>query len=120
MAKPNENPATQPAIAPDEVRRTAELARLYLSPAELVRTTAELARILEYAGALQSVDVSGVEPTVHAVPLDSPLRDDAVGAQSDLEGALAAAPASQDRYFVVPAIFETHDTDAADDAGEGG
>lgn len=117
MAKPNENPATQPAIAPDEVRRTAELARLYLSPDELVRTTAELARILEYAGALQSVDVRGVEPTVHAVPLDSPLRDDTVGSHSDLEAALAAAPASQDRYFVVPAIFETGD---ADDTSEGG
>lgn len=117
MAKANENSATQRSIAPDEVRRTAELARLYLSPDELTRTSSELTRILEYAGVLQTVDVDGVEPTLHAVPLDSPLREDALGPPGDLPAALAAAPASQDRYFVVPAIFESAD---ADDASEGG
>ena len=116
MAQANENASTQPAIALDEVRRTAELARLDLTPDELLRTTAELARILDYASVLQAVDVAGVEPTVHAVPLDSPLRADAVAGHSDLEAALAAAPARQDRYFVVPAIFEAGD---GDDASEG-
>ena len=44
--KANENASTQPAIALDEVRRTAELARLNLTPTSSLRTTAELARIL--------------------------------------------------------------------------
>lgn len=119
MAKANENATTQSAIAPEEVRRTAELARLYLTPDELVRTTEELARILDYAAVLQAAEVGGVEPTVHAVPLDSPLRDDVVGPAVDLAVALASAPASQDRYFVVPAIFEEGETGSGETEREG-
>ena len=109
MARSDEKSAAQFAIAPDEVRTTAELARLYLSPDEVDRTAGELSRILEYAAALKQVDVEGIEPTVHAVPQDSPLREDVVGPQDDLVSALRNAPLSQDRYFVVPAIFETGD-----------
>ena len=109
MARSIENSAAQLAIAPDEVRTTAELARLYLSPDEVERTASELSRILEYAATLKRVDVTGVEPTVHAVPQDSPLRDDVVGPHDDLATALRGAPLSQDRDFVVPAIFETGD-----------
>jgi aspartyl-tRNA(Asn)/glutamyl-tRNA(Gln) amidotransferase subunit C len=109
MARSDENSAPQFTIAPDEVRTTAELARLYLEPEEVARTAGELSRILEYAAKLRQVDVEGVEPTVHAVPQDSPLREDTVCPQDDLAAALGNAPLSQDRYFVVPAIFEHGD-----------
>jgi len=109
MARSDENSAAQFTIAPDDVRTTAELARLYLRPDELDRTASELSRILEYAATLKQVPVDGVEPTVHAVPQVSPLRADAVGAHDDLTAALRSAPLSQDRFFVVPAIFEHGD-----------
>lgn len=109
MARSDENPTAQFSIAPDEVRVTAELARLYLRPDEISRTADELSRVLEYAAKLRQVDVQGIEPTVHAVPLDCPLRDDAVGPHIPLTEALQQAPLGQDRFFVVPAIFETGD-----------
>ena len=85
------------------------LRSLYLRPEELDRTAAELSRILQYAATLKQVAVDGVEPTVHAVPQVSPLRADAVGPHDDLTAALRNAPLSQDRFFVVPAIFEHGD-----------
>ena len=109
MARSDENSAAQFTIAPDDVRTTAELARLHLRPEELDRTAAELSRILQYAATLKQVAVDGVEPTVHAVPQVSPLRADAVGPHDDLTAALRNAPLSQDRFFVVPAIFEHGD-----------
>lgn len=98
-------------ITPDEVRTTAAMARLALTPAEQDRLADELSRILDYAAQLQEVDVSGVPPTTHAVPLPCPLRPDRIGPHLPTAEALAAAPAQEDGFFAVPAVFS---------AGKGG
>jgi aspartyl-tRNA(Asn)/glutamyl-tRNA(Gln) amidotransferase subunit C len=94
-------------ITPDEVRTTALLARLELSDEELAKMAHDLDAILGYMETLASVDVSGVEPTTHAVPLDCPLRADELGPQLELELALADAPRHHDGLFEVPKIIET-------------
>jgi aspartyl-tRNA(Asn)/glutamyl-tRNA(Gln) amidotransferase subunit C len=93
-------------ITPEEVRATALLARLELSDEELPRLTRELDAILGYMDELARVDVTGVEPTTHAVPLDLPLREDALGPHLDVEAALGDAPRRQDGLFEVPKIIE--------------
>jgi aspartyl-tRNA(Asn)/glutamyl-tRNA(Gln) amidotransferase subunit C len=82
------------------------LARLELSDDELERLTRELDAILGYMALLDRLDVSGVEPTTHAVPLDLPLRDDALGTQLDVEAALGDAPRREGPFFEVPKIIE--------------
>ena len=59
-------------ISLDEVRETALLARLDLQPAELERLQGEHDAILGYMETLSKLDVTGVEPTTHAVPMDAP------------------------------------------------
>jgi aspartyl-tRNA(Asn)/glutamyl-tRNA(Gln) amidotransferase subunit C len=96
-------------ISADEVRETAMLARLELTDAELQRLTRELDAILGYMDLLAKLDVSNVEPTTHAVPLDLPLRDDALEALEPhlpLDAALADAPRRHDGLFEVPKIIE--------------
>jgi aspartyl-tRNA(Asn)/glutamyl-tRNA(Gln) amidotransferase subunit C len=93
-------------ISAEEVRETALLARLELSDEELGRLTRELDAILGYMEQLAGLDVSGVEPTTHAVPLDCPLRADELGPQLDVEQALGDAPRRDGSFFEVPKIIE--------------
>jgi aspartyl-tRNA(Asn)/glutamyl-tRNA(Gln) amidotransferase subunit C len=93
-------------ITADEVRETALLARLELSPEEAAHLQRELDAILGYMDKLAALDVSGVEPTTHAVPLDCPLEKDAPGPQLPVADALAAAPRTEGELFVVPKVIE--------------
>jgi aspartyl-tRNA(Asn)/glutamyl-tRNA(Gln) amidotransferase subunit C len=96
-------------ITADEVRETAALARLELTDAEVTRLARELDAILGYMESLAKIDVAGVEPTTHAVPLDLPLRDDVLEAlepQLPVEAALADAPRAHDGFFQVPKVIE--------------
>ncbi|HEY7957328.1 MAG TPA: Asp-tRNA(Asn)/Glu-tRNA(Gln) amidotransferase subunit GatC [Polyangia bacterium] len=96
----------QSRISADEVKKTALLARLELSEAEVAQLCGELDAILGYVQALSTLDVDGIEPTTHAVPLDCPLREDRLGPQLDVEAALADAPRRQGELFEVPKIIE--------------
>lgn len=93
-------------ITPDEVRETAQLARLELSDEELARMTRELDSILGYMQELAAVDTDNVEPTTHAVPVALPLRADELGPMLPVDEALAAAPRRDGPYFEVPKIID--------------
>ncbi|HZS41786.1 MAG TPA: Asp-tRNA(Asn)/Glu-tRNA(Gln) amidotransferase subunit GatC [Polyangia bacterium] len=96
------------AITEDEVRETAQLARLELSDEELHRMTRELDAILGYMQQLADVNVDGVEPTTHAVPLDLPLRADELGPHLEIIQVFRDAPDWRlDGFFRVPKIIET-------------
>ena len=92
-------------ITIEEVRETAELARLQLSDEELHRLARELDAILEYMDRLAAIDVAGVEPMTHAVALDCPLVADEPGAQLPVSAALDGAPARKDDLFSVPRVI---------------
>jgi aspartyl-tRNA(Asn)/glutamyl-tRNA(Gln) amidotransferase subunit C len=94
------------SIDRDDVRRIAELARLELDDARLERTAAELSSILAFVETLQKLDLEGCEPTAFA-PADAPLREDVPnGRRLSNAAALAAAPAAEDGFFLVPPIVE--------------
>jgi aspartyl-tRNA(Asn)/glutamyl-tRNA(Gln) amidotransferase subunit C len=95
-----------PKLTIDEVKETAALARLELSDDELQKMTRELDAVLGYMQQLAGLDVGGVEPTTHAVPLDCPLRADELGVQLLVDEALADAPRRLDDLFEVPKIIE--------------
>ena len=96
-------------ITAEEVRQTALLARLELDDGEVTRLTRELDAILGYMESLAKLDVSQVEPTTHAVPVELTLRDDVLERLEPhlpLNEALADAPRRHDGYFEVPKIIE--------------
>ena len=88
-----------------QIRDTAELARLLVNDAELERLRGELSAILNHAAQLAEVDVTGVPPTTHPIELTCPLRADVVGQHDSLAETLGNAPASEGAFFVVPAVF---------------
>jgi aspartyl-tRNA(Asn)/glutamyl-tRNA(Gln) amidotransferase subunit C len=93
-------------IRREEVERIAELARLEIPEARMERMAAELSAVLDFAGALDKLDLAGKEPVSFA-PADAPLRDDVVnGRRLATEAALAMAPQAEDGFFLVPPIVE--------------
>ncbi|GDX30376.1 glutamyl-tRNA(Gln) amidotransferase subunit C [Actinomycetes bacterium] len=99
----DENPT---AITRAEVEHVAGLARLGLSADEVDRLTHELAGILIHARDMGELDLSGVEPTSHPLPLVNVVRPDEISPSLDRDEVLAAAPAVQDNQFRVPRILE--------------
>jgi aspartyl-tRNA(Asn)/glutamyl-tRNA(Gln) amidotransferase subunit C len=88
------------------IQYVAHLARLSLSPAEEEQFGGQLAGILGYIEKLKQLDVSGVEPTAHAVPLVNVFRPDVARPSLGNEDALRNAPAKANGLFVVPKIVE--------------
>ena len=97
--------AEQELISLDDARHVARLARLWLDDAHLQRLTGQLASILAYVNKLGKVDVSGIEPMAHALPLHNVFRQDVIEASLPLEKVLANAPATDGPFFKVPKIL---------------
>jgi aspartyl-tRNA(Asn)/glutamyl-tRNA(Gln) amidotransferase subunit C len=95
----------QQAIAPEQVRHVAKLARLALNEPQLARFAGQLESILEYVAQIGQVDVANVEPMAHALPLVNVLRDDVAGPGLPLDQVLQNAPESDGPFFKVPKVI---------------
>ena len=62
--------------------------------------------VLKYFEKLNAVDVEGVEPTAHAVPLTNVLREDEPRESLSHEAAMRNAPKTANGLFIVPKIVE--------------
>jgi aspartyl-tRNA(Asn)/glutamyl-tRNA(Gln) amidotransferase subunit C len=89
-----------------DVHYVAHLARIALTPAEEEKFGAQLSQVLGYIEKLNQLDVSGIEPTAHAVPLVNVVRADEVRPSLTNEEALRNAPAKANGLFLVPKIVE--------------
>jgi aspartyl-tRNA(Asn)/glutamyl-tRNA(Gln) amidotransferase subunit C len=101
----NRPPSRTPAIGPADVAHVARLARLELSDEELGQFTGQLASVLEYAAAMSELDVDGLEPMSHPLPLRNVFRADEPDPTLDRDEVLAVAPAAEDHRFRVPKIL---------------
>ena len=95
-----------PRISLKEVEHVARLARHALAPDEKERMRRELDGILAYIDKLRALDVEGVEPTSHAVPMTNVMRDDVPRPSLAREDMLANAPDRHEDFFRVPKIIE--------------
>lgn len=59
-----------------DIRHVADLARLAVSPEEMASLQQDLTTILDYMEHLNEVDISGIEPTAHAMALENVWRED--------------------------------------------
>jgi aspartyl-tRNA(Asn)/glutamyl-tRNA(Gln) amidotransferase subunit C len=89
-----------------DVQYVARLARIALTPAEEEKFGAQLSEVLGYIDKLNKLDVSGIEPTAHAVPMVNVTRADEVRPSLSHDEALRNAPAKANGLFLVPKIVE--------------
>jgi aspartyl-tRNA(Asn)/glutamyl-tRNA(Gln) amidotransferase subunit C len=92
-------------ISTEQVAHVARLARLDLTADELDHYTDQLAAILDHAADIEALDLDGVEPMTHPVPLTNVLREDVEVPCLDRDEVLAAAPAAESGRFKVPPIL---------------
>ncbi len=92
-------------ISIDEVRHVAKLSRLALDEAHLAKLARELETILGYIAKISQVDVTGVEPMAHALPVKNIFRPDVVEPSLPLEKVLENAPESDGPFFKVPKVI---------------
>ncbi len=89
-----------------DVTYVARLARLYLSAEEIAAFQSQLGQILDYVQTIRGVDVTGVEPTAHAIRVQNVFREDTPVGGLPMETILANAPQHADNQFLVPRIVE--------------
>ncbi|MGD0768750.1 MAG: Asp-tRNA(Asn)/Glu-tRNA(Gln) amidotransferase subunit GatC [Tepidisphaeraceae bacterium] len=92
-------------ITLDQVRHVAKLSRLALDEGRLGKFSTQLGSILEYVAKIGEVDVTGVEPMAHALPVHNVFREDVVEPSLPLEKVLQNAPDSDGPFFKVPKII---------------
>lgn len=88
-----------------EVEHVALLARLALSEEEKERFRAQLSSILDYAGRINQLDTTRVEPTYHVLPLQNVSRPDRRGATLPRDEVFQNAPDRDGSFFKVPRIL---------------
>jgi len=89
-----------------DVKYIAHLARLDITDEEAVRFQEQLDHILEHVRKLEEVNVDGVEPMSHAVPVQNVFRKDETRSGLNREEVLSNAPAQHQHQFRVPKIVE--------------
>jgi aspartyl/glutamyl-tRNA(Asn/Gln) amidotransferase C subunit len=94
------------SISMEEVRRTAELARLELDEAELAAFQGELNALLGHFEDIQEVDTEGLDPKPHAVALTSVWAEDEIEEGLSREDALSGAAKTRAGLFIVPTVIE--------------
>jgi len=92
------------ALSDAEVRHVAMLARLALTDEQLETLRGELNSILGHIDTIQQLDLQGIEPMTHAIPLVNQTRPDVVRPCLSRDDALLNAPDAEDGAFKIPRI----------------
>lgn len=92
-------------LTKDDILKLAKLSRLELTDDEVERFQSELSLILDYVEQLDSVDVTGLEPTYQVTQLSSQdsnaTREDVVTSQISHDDLMKNVPESDGRHIKV-------------------
>ena len=95
-----------PASPSFDVRRVAALARIDLTDDEAAHFQKDLDDVLAFIEQLNELDLSGLEPMYHPLPLENVLREDVVTESVDPEALLRNAPANVQGLIRVPQMMD--------------
>ena len=98
--------ATQAHHHSIDVPYLARLARLEVTPEEVEIFSGQLGRILDHVEQMNKLDISGIEPTAHAITDFDVIRADVVTESLPKATQLANAPHSANGLFVVPKVLD--------------
>lgn len=95
-----------------DLRHVAKLARLAVPDEQLHRFGDQLRSILTYVERISEVQVEGVEPMAHPLPISNALREDLAKPGLPLDAVLQNAPQTDGRFFKVPKVIGGDDDSA--------
>jgi aspartyl-tRNA(Asn)/glutamyl-tRNA(Gln) amidotransferase subunit C len=88
------------------VRRIAHLARIAVADDEVADLQTELNAMLAFVEQLSEVNVDGVEPMTSVTPMELKQREDKVTDGGIADDIVRNAPATENRFFLVPKVVE--------------
>jgi len=89
-----------------DVAKIANLARLELTDEQMVQYQEQLSAILDYAEMLNELDLTGIEPTSHAVAQQNVMREDVVRPSLPIEDVLYNAAQTAQNQFRIQAVLD--------------
>jgi len=89
-----------------DVPYLARLARLEVTQEEIEIFGPQLGRILDHVEQMNKLDISGIEPTAHAITVFDVIREDAVTESLPKKTILENAPHNANGLFVVSKVLE--------------
>lgn len=89
-----------------DIEYVANLARIALTEEEKEKFSGQLGDVLGHIEKMNKLDVSGVEPTAHAFPLENVWDEDQAKTGFSPEEALANAPKKRENMIEVPKVVE--------------
>ena len=89
-----------------DVPYLARLARLEVTSEEVEIFGGQLGRILDHVEQMNKLDISGIEPTAHAITVFDVIREDIVTESLPKTTQLANAPHNANGLFVVPKVLD--------------
>ena len=94
------------SLSPQDIERIAHLARIRVTPDDVLDVQAKLDGIFKLIDEMQSVNTQGIEPMSHGLDMVLRLRDDAVTETNHREKYQKNAPQAAEGYFLVPKVIE--------------
>ena len=94
------------SINKDTVKYVAHLARIQLKDDELEKLSRELDSIIGFIDKLNKLDVKGIAPTSHILPINNLTRQDENRPSLTTDDALKNSPQRIGNFFGVPKVIE--------------
>ena len=104
MASPSTSPSTPHHTI--DVSYLARLARIEITPEEAAIFGPQIGRILDHVEQMNKLDISGIEPTAHAITVFDVIREDAVTESLPKQTILENAPHHANGLVVVPKVLD--------------
>ena len=104
MASPSTSPSTPHHTI--DVSYLARLARIEITPEEAAIFGPQIGRILDHVEQMNKLDISGIEPTAHAITVFDVIREDAVTESLPKKTILENATHNANGLFVVPKVLD--------------
>ncbi len=92
-------------ISRDEVKHIAALARVGLDEKEIEKFSKDLSSILDWISELETVDVTGVEPTAHITGIVNRMREDKAHEFENKAGIVKLFPEEKNGYDKVKSVM---------------
>lgn len=93
-------------ISVEDIKHLTRLSKLHFNQVEAGYYVQDLKRIIEYVEKLNEIDLEGITPTAHILPISNVLREDEVRQSMPVSEILKNAPDAQEDCFHVPQVVE--------------
>lgn len=93
-------------ISINEMKQTAELARIDLTEDEAELYAKQLGAIIEQAAKLRDLNTEDIVPTTHGLISSNVMRDDEQRSSWPMEKMMQNVPEAEDNQIKVPAILD--------------